>query len=37
MMSRMVADLPEPFWPRKPVTWPGSTLKLRLLTAAVRP
>ena len=34
---RSVVVLPAPFGPRKPVTWPGSTLKLRSLTAATAP
>src|SRR5579862_5611218 len=33
----MVVDLPEPFGPRKPVTEPGSTRKLRLSTARTGP
>ena len=34
---RMVVDLPEPFGPRKPVTTPGRTSKLRSSTARVVP
>jgi hypothetical protein len=33
----MVVDLPEPFGPRKPVTTPGSTVKLRPSTARFSP
>ncbi len=33
----MVVDLPAPFGPRKPVTRPLSTLKLRSFTATVVP
>ncbi len=36
-IMRMVVDLPEPFGPRKPVTTPGVTRKLRLSTATVLP
>ncbi|SLI22074.1 Uncharacterised protein [Mycobacteroides abscessus subsp. abscessus] len=34
---RIVVDLPAPFGPRKPVTCPGFTVKVRSSTAAVRP
>jgi hypothetical protein len=34
---RIVVDLPAPFGPRKPVTLPGSTSKLRSSTARVAP
>ena len=34
---RMVVDLPEPLGPRKPVTTPGWTSKLRSRTATVSP
>ena len=34
---RMVVDLPEPLGPRKPVTTPGETVKLRSSTATVFP
>jgi hypothetical protein len=34
---RMVVDLPAPFGPRKPKTWPGSTRRSRSLTAATLP
>jgi hypothetical protein len=37
MMTRIVVDLPAPFGPRKPVTWPGRTSKLSRSTAVVRP
>jgi len=33
----MVVDLPDPFGPRKPVTIPGRTSKLRPSTATVEP
>jgi hypothetical protein len=33
----MVVDFPAPFGPRKPVTLPGSTTKLRSSTARVFP
>jgi hypothetical protein len=33
----MVVDFPAPFGPRKPVTVPGRTSKLRLSTAMVAP
>ena len=33
----MVVDLPAPFGPRKPVTMPGSTTKLRSSTATLSP
>jgi hypothetical protein len=33
----MVVDLPEPLGPRKPVTVPGSTLKVRASTARLSP
>ena len=36
-MSRIVVDLPDPFGPRKPVTMPGLTVKVRSLTAVVSP
>jgi hypothetical protein len=36
-VRRIVVDLPEPFGPRKPVTRPGCTTKLRSLTAAFSP
>jgi hypothetical protein len=31
----MVVDLPDPFGPRKPVTTPGRTSKLRSSTAVI--
>ena len=34
---RMVVDLPDPFGPRKPVTTPEGTVKLRPSTATVLP
>ena len=34
---RMVVDFPEPLGPRKPVTTPDETVKLRLSTASVSP
>ena len=34
---RMVVDLPAPFGPRKPVTTPGRTVKLRSSTASLAP
>src|SRR4051812_27545378 len=34
---RMVVDFPAPFGPRKPVTMPGLTVKVRLLTAVFSP
>src|SRR5439155_8882662 len=34
---RMVVDLPAPFGPRNPVTWPGRTVKDSPSTATVRP
>ncbi len=34
---RMVVDLPEPLGPKKPVTAPGVTVKLRSSTARVLP
>jgi hypothetical protein len=37
MIIRMVVDLPDPFAPRKPVTQPGSTSKLRPAAATARP
>ena len=37
MIIRMVVDLPAPLGPRKPVTWPGRTSKLRSSTAVVVP
>src|ERR1051326_2340644 len=36
-MARMVVDLPAPLGPRKPVTRPGCTSKVRSSTAVVRP
>ncbi len=36
-IMRMVVDLPAPFGPRKPVTLPGCTEKLRLYTAVFEP
>ena len=36
-MQRIVVLLPEPFGPRKPVTRPGCTSKLRSSTASTRP
>jgi hypothetical protein len=33
----MVVDLPAPFGPRKPVTWPGRTVKLMPSTAVFGP
>jgi hypothetical protein len=33
----MVVDLPDPLGPRKPVTIPGRTVKLRSRTAVVEP
>jgi hypothetical protein len=33
----MAVVLPAPFGPRKPVTTPGQTVKLRSLTARVEP
>jgi hypothetical protein len=36
-MRRIVVDLPEPLGPRKPVTTPGSTVKLRSSTARFEP
>jgi uncharacterized protein YcnI len=36
-MSRIVVDLPAPFGPRKPVTMPGWTVKLRSSTATLLP
>jgi hypothetical protein len=36
-MSRMVVVLPAPFGPRKPVTWPGRTVKARPSTAVTAP
>jgi hypothetical protein len=33
----IVVDLPAPFGPRKPSTWPGSTLKLMPSTATRSP
>ena len=36
-MIRMVVVLPAPFGPRKPVTWPGRTVKLRSSTAVTGP
>jgi len=37
MIIRMVVDLPDPFGPRKPVTWPGATSKESWSTASVSP
>ena len=37
MIMRMVVDFPAPFGPRKPVTIPGRTVKLRSLTAVLSP
>jgi hypothetical protein len=37
MIIRIVVDLPEPFGPRKPVTKPGTTSKLRFETALALP
>src|SRR5579875_1555637 len=37
MIMRIVVDLPEPFGPRKPVTTPGRTVKLRSSTAVFGP
>src|SRR3984957_10736872 len=37
MIMRMVVDFPEPFGPRKPVTCPGQTSKVRSFTAVVFP
>ena len=34
---RMVVDLPAPFGPRKPVTWPALTVKLMWSTAIFGP
>jgi hypothetical protein len=34
---RMVVDFPEPLGPRKPVTTPGGTSKVRLSTAVDAP
>ncbi len=34
---RIVVDLPAPFGPRKPVTMPGCTVNVRLLTAVFSP
>jgi hypothetical protein len=36
-MTRIVVDLPAPFGPRKPVTFPGWTEKVRPSTASVEP
>src|SRR3954447_226934 len=36
-IMRMVVDLPAPLGPRKPVTMPGLTVKVRLLTATFSP
>ena len=36
-IRRIVVDLPEPFGPRKPVTMPGSTVKVRSSTARFVP
>jgi hypothetical protein len=36
-IMRIVVDLPAPFGPRKPVTWPGRTVKLMPSTAVFRP
>jgi hypothetical protein len=35
MIMRIVVDLPAPFGPRKPVTVPGRTSKVRPSTASV--
>jgi hypothetical protein len=37
MIIRIVVDLPEPFGPRKPVTTPATTSKLRFETALALP
>jgi len=37
MIIRIVVDLPEPFGPKKPVTTPGGTSKVKLSTAVVAP
>src|SRR5690348_16345660 len=37
MIMRIVVDLPDPFGPRKPVTAPAGTVKLRSFTAVVLP
>ena len=37
MIKRMVVDLPAPFGPRNPVTFPGAIVKLRECTAVVSP
>jgi hypothetical protein len=37
MIRRMVVDFPDPLGPRKPVTTPGSTSKVRSLTAVAVP
>jgi hypothetical protein len=37
MITRMVVDFPAPFGPRKPVTWPDGTVKLRASTATLSP
>ena len=37
MIIRMVVDLPAPLGPRKPVTLPGSTVKLMRSTAVFAP
>ena len=34
---RIVVDLPAPFGPRNPVTWPGRTVNVRFCTAGVEP
>src|ERR1700730_3387288 len=36
-MTRIVVVLPAPFGPRKPVTWPGRTLKVSPSTAVTAP
>jgi hypothetical protein len=36
-IMRIVVDFPAPFGPRKPVTWPGGTVKLMSLTAVFAP
>jgi hypothetical protein len=36
-MIFMVVVLPAPFGPRKPVTWPGRTVKVRSSTAVTGP
>ena len=36
-MTRMVVDLPAPFGPTKPVTWPGWTVKVMPSSASAVP